>query len=70
MKLNLVDSSVTYELDNFEFMLIMKIWCDILFVVSTLNINFQNETTHTDVAMDIKESFSSYIFFFEDYKEN
>ncbi|KAH9755298.1 TTF-type domain-containing protein [Citrus sinensis] len=51
----------TYELENFEFLLGMIIWYDILFAVNTVSKSLQKEDMQIDVA--IKSTKRSYILF-------
>lgn len=46
------NSLVTYELENFKFLLGMTIWYDILFVVNSVNKSMQSKDMHIDVAID------------------
>lgn len=43
---------VTYEVENFEFLLAMCIWYDMLFVVNTVSKIFQSKYMHIDIAID------------------
>ncbi|XP_052192318.1 uncharacterized protein LOC127801345 [Diospyros lotus] len=54
------------ELENFDFLLGMTIWYDILFAVNSVSKSFQSEDMHIDVAMDQLKDLLS---FFETYKE-
>ena len=56
-----------YELENFEFLLGMTIWYDILYAVNSVSKSFQSEDMHIDVAIDQLKRFLS---FFETYREN
>ncbi|KAL5537435.1 hypothetical protein UlMin_042956, partial [Ulmus minor] len=57
----------TYELENFEFLLGMTIWYDILFAINSVSKIFQYKDMHIDVAIDqLKGPF----FFFENYRKN
>jgi hypothetical protein len=57
----------TYEIESFEFLLIMTIWYDILFAVNTVSKNLQLKDMHIDVAIDQLEGLISY---FKTYREN
>ena len=57
----------TYEIENFEFLLGMNIWYDILFVVNTVSKNLQSKDMHIDVAND---QLKGLISFLESYREN
>ena len=56
-----------YELENFEFLLGMTIWYDILYAVNSVSKSFQSEDMHIDVAIDQLKGLLS---FFETYREN
>ena len=53
-----------YELENFEFLLSMTIWYDILYAVSK---SFQSEFMYIDVAID---QLKYILYFFETYRKN
>ena len=57
----------TYELENFEFLLAMIIWYDILFAVNTVSKSLQKEDMQIDVAINQLKGLTS---FFENYREN
>ena len=57
----------TYEIENFEFLLGMNIWYDILFAVNTVSNNLQSKDMHIDVAID---QLKGLISFLESYREN
>ena len=57
----------TYELENFEFLLGMVIWYDILFSINSVSKNLQKEDMHIDIAID---QLKGLISFFENYREN
>ena len=57
----------TYEIENFEFLLGMNIWYDILFAVNTVSKNLQSKDMHIDVAID---QLKGRIYFLESYREN
>ena len=42
----------TYEIKNFEFLLDMNIWYDILFAVNSVSKILQSKHLHIDVAID------------------
>ena len=42
----------TYEMKNFEFLLGMNIWYDILFAVNSISNIMQSKHMHIDVAID------------------
>nr|KYP35336.1 hypothetical protein KK1_043631 [Cajanus cajan]KYP59040.1 hypothetical protein KK1_014466 [Cajanus cajan] len=47
----------TYEMENFEFLLGMNIWYDILFAVNSVSKIMQSKDMHIDVAIDhLRES--------------
>ena len=56
-----------YELENFEFLLGMVIWYDLLFSVDSMSKNLQKEDTHIDTAID---QLKGIIYFFENYRED
>ena len=58
---------VTYELENFEFLLSMVIWYDKLFAVNFVSKNLQNEDMHIDVVID---QLKGLISFFAKIREN
>ncbi|XP_070052329.1 uncharacterized protein [Nicotiana tomentosiformis] len=60
------NSLVTYELENFEFLLGMTIWYDILFVVNSVSKSMQSKDMHIDVAID---QLKGLISFFNKYRE-
>ena len=57
----------TYEIENFEFLLGMTIWYDILFAVNFVSKNLKLKDMHIDVAIDQLKGLISY---FKGYKEN
>ncbi|XP_059277622.1 uncharacterized protein LOC132031704 [Lycium ferocissimum] len=57
----------TYELENFDFLLGMTIWCDILFAVNSISKSLQSKDMHIDVAIDQLRGLISFSFF--KYKE-
>ncbi|XP_034198263.1 uncharacterized protein LOC117613795 [Prunus dulcis] len=61
------NSLATYELGNFEFLLGMVIWYDILGAVNVVSKNLQSEDMLIDVAID---KVKGLITFFEKYREN
>jgi len=61
------DCLATYELENFEFLLSMTIWYDILFVVNSTSIKLQSKEMGMDVAI---KQLKGLISFFEKYREN
>jgi hypothetical protein len=56
----------TYEMENFEFLLSITIWYDILFVVNTVSKKLQLKDMHIDIAIDQLECLISY---FKTYRE-
>jgi 6-phosphogluconate dehydrogenase len=56
----------TCEMKNFEFLLSMTIWYDILFDVNTVSKNLPSKGMHIDVAIDQLECCISY---FKTYRE-
>ncbi|CAI8619728.1 unnamed protein product [Vicia faba] len=56
----------TYELENFEFLLGMTIWYEILFAVNSVSKHFQSKDMSIDVAI---EQLKGLISFFKKYKE-
>lgn len=60
------NSLATYELGNFEFLLGMVIWYDILAEVNIVRKKLQSEDMLIDVAMDLVKDL---IGFFEEYRE-
>ncbi|XP_020420316.1 zinc finger MYM-type protein 1 [Prunus persica] len=61
------NSLATYELGNFEFLLGMVTWYDILGAVNVVSKNLQSEDMLIDVAID---KVKGLITFFEKYREN
>jgi hypothetical protein len=61
------DCLATYELENFEFLLGMTIWYDILFAVNSVSKNLQSKDMCIDEAIEQLEGLLS---FFEKYREN
>ena len=60
------DSLATHELENFEFLLGMIIWYEILFAVNLVSKSLQSKDMLIDIAIDqVKELIS----FFENYRE-
>ncbi|KAH9745621.1 TTF-type domain-containing protein [Citrus sinensis] len=57
----------TYELENFEFLLGIIIWYDILFAVNTVSKRLQKEDMQIDAAINQLKGLTS---FFENYREN
>ncbi|XP_058740955.1 uncharacterized protein LOC131613289 [Vicia villosa] len=57
----------TYELENFEFLLGMTIWYEILFAVNSVSKNMQSNDMCIDVAID---QLKGLVSFFEKYREN
>ena len=62
-----VDSLATYELENFEFLLGMNIWYDILFVVNSVSKNLQSKDMCIGEAI---EQLKDLLSLFEKYREN
>ncbi|KAK2655241.1 hypothetical protein Ddye_008293 [Dipteronia dyeriana] len=56
-----VDSIVTYEFENFEFMFGMDIWYNLLFAINYVSKILQNEDMHIDVAIKQLKSLISYL---------
>ena len=50
-----------YELEDFEFLLGMTIWYDILFVVNLVSKNIQSEDIHIDDAIDQLKGLVSFL---------
>ncbi|XP_052299044.1 uncharacterized protein LOC127902959 [Citrus sinensis] len=57
----------TYGLENFEILLGMTIWYDILFAVNTVSKNLQKQDMQIDVAINQLKGLTS---FFENYREH
>ena len=57
----------TYELENFEFLLGMTIWYDILFAINSVSKNLQSKDMCIDIAI---EQLKSLLSFFKKYREN
>ncbi|XP_020263218.1 zinc finger MYM-type protein 1-like [Asparagus officinalis] len=57
----------TYEIENFEFLLGMVIWFDILNAINKISKIMQSEDMQIDVAIDLLRGLIS---FFESYREN
>lgn len=58
---------VAYEIENFEFILGMTLWYDILLAVNTVSKTMQSKDMHIDVAID---QLKGLISFFQNYREN
>ena len=56
----------TYEIENFEFLLGMVIWFDILNIVNKVSKIIQTEDIQIDVAIDLLRGLIS---FFKNYRE-
>ena len=56
-----------HELENFEFLLGMVIWFDILFVINSVSKSLQSEDMQIDIAIDQLKGLLSY---FENCREN
>ena len=56
-----------YELEDFEFLLGMTIWYDILHAINLVSKSLQSKYMHIDVALDQLKCLVSY---FESYREN
>ena len=61
------DKLVSSELSNFEIILSLVIWHEILFKINLVSKNLQSENMHLDVAI---ESLKGLVSFFEKYREN
>ncbi|KAH1190120.1 hypothetical protein GmHk_20G057756 [Glycine max] len=57
----------TYEIENFEFLLGMNIWYDILFYVNSVSKIMQSEDMHIDVTIDHLRGLITYL---KNYREN
>jgi len=57
----------TYELENFEFLLGMTIWYDILFAMNSVSKNLQSKDMCINMAI---EQLKGLLSFFETYREN
>ena len=62
-----VISLATCEIENFEFLLGMVIWYDILFAVNTVSKYLQSKDIDISIAID---HLKGLIIFFENYREN
>ncbi|XP_062099617.1 uncharacterized protein LOC133805448 [Humulus lupulus] len=60
-------SLVNYELENFEFLLGMTIWYDILFPINSISKHLQSK--NMDIDKDIKD-LNGLLSYFEDYRQN
>ncbi|XP_028124944.1 zinc finger MYM-type protein 1-like [Camellia sinensis] len=60
------ESLVTFEIENFEFLLGMIIWRNLLFAVNSVSKTFQAEDMHIDVAI---HQLKGLITFLEKYRE-
>ncbi|KAL5127883.1 Zinc finger MYM-type protein 1 [Glycine soja] len=60
-------SLATHELEDFEFLLGMNIWYDILFVVNSVSKILQSKYMHIDVAIDHLKGLITYL---KHYREN
>ena len=56
-----------YELENFEFLLGMTIWFDILFAINSVSKTLQSEDMHIEIAIDQLKGLLTY---FKNYREN
>jgi len=63
-----VERLTTYELENFEFLLGMTIWYDILLALNSVSKNLQSKDMC--INMDIKQIKGLLSFVFETYREN
>ncbi|KAL5577798.1 hypothetical protein UlMin_019497 [Ulmus minor] len=59
--------SATYEMENFEFLLGMIIWYDMLFAINEVSKNLQHQDMHIDIVMD---QLKGLVSFFEKYRKN
>ena len=57
----------TYELENYEFLLGMIIWYDVLFAINTVSKSLQSNDMCIDDAID---QLNGLLCFFEEYREN
>ncbi|KAL5184134.1 Zinc finger MYM-type protein 1 [Glycine soja] len=57
----------TYEMENFEFLLGMNIWYDILFAVNSISMIMQSKDMNIDVAIDHLRGLITYL---KNYREN
>ena len=57
-----VDCLETYDLENFEFLLSMTIWYDILFVVNSISKNLQSKDMGMNVAIKQLKGLISFYF--------
>ncbi|XP_052623338.1 uncharacterized protein LOC128128439 [Lactuca sativa] len=57
----------TYELENYEFLLGMIIWYDVLFAINTVSKSLQSNDICIDDAID---QLNGLLCFFEEYREN
>ncbi|KAK4710448.1 hypothetical protein R3W88_004961 [Solanum pinnatisectum] len=55
-----------FELENFEFLLGMTIWYDVLFAVNSISKSLQSKAIHIDVAID---QLRGLVSFFKTYRE-
>ena len=60
-------SLATHELEDFEFLLGMNIWYDILFAVNSVSKILQSKDMHIDVAIDHLKGLITYL---KHYREN
>ena len=56
----------TYEFENFEFLLDMTIWYNILFAINLVSKNLQSKNMHIDVVI---EQLNDLLSIFEKYRE-
>ncbi|XP_020270448.1 zinc finger MYM-type protein 1-like isoform X1 [Asparagus officinalis] len=61
------NSLATYEIENFEFLLAMNIWYDILFAVNSVSKILQSKDMHIDIVID---QLKSLIVYLENYRQN
>lgn len=57
----------TYEIENFEYLLVMNIWYDILFAANLCVKSLQPKEMYIDIAIDQLKSLINY---FKNYREN
>ena len=62
-----VNCLVTYEIENFEFLLVINIWYDILFAINSISKYLQSKEMQIDIIIN---KLKGLITFFENYREN
>ena len=56
-----VDCLATYEIESFEFLLVVTIWYNILFAVNSVSKNLQSKDMHIDIVIDQLKGLMSFL---------